>query len=222
TITLYAIWEPIPAYAFTKGADGVWTKESGVTLDFTVSRDPKNDTAFTHFTGIKIDGEAVDESSYTAVSGSVNLSLKADYLETLDEGSHTLTALFDDGSAETKFTVNPVSADEPADEPTDEPETPDEPAAPIEDPVTPDQPADSNNGDQDADADGNNGNSGNSGSSGKNYAQSGNSNKNNGSGKSNSPKTGDESNLVLWVAVLTVFGGAAATAVVFGQRKRKQ
>ena len=36
------------------------------------------------------------------------------------------------------------------------------------------------------------------------------------------PKTGDQSNIGLWVAVLAVSGGAAATAVVLYKRKRKQ
>ena len=60
---------------------------------------------FVHFTGLELDGETVGEHQYTAAAGSVNISLKASYLETLAAGGHTLKAIFTNGEAETEFTV---------------------------------------------------------------------------------------------------------------------
>ncbi|MCR4841585.1 MAG: hypothetical protein K5848_08620 [Lachnospiraceae bacterium] len=93
-------------YKFVEGMDSEWTKESGKTLEFTAERNVGNEFAFNHFTGIEVDGEAVDEKNYEAVSGSVVVTLKADYLNTLKEGAHTITLKFDDADAiTTNFTV---------------------------------------------------------------------------------------------------------------------
>ena len=93
-------------YSFTSGDGALWTSGSTDTLDFTVKRSVDDDKTFDLFTGILVDGEAVDASNYTAEAGSVNISLKAEYLETLAEGDHTITAGFDEGfSAEASFTI---------------------------------------------------------------------------------------------------------------------
>ena len=53
-----------------------------------------------------MDGNEVDPSLCTAVRGSVNLDLSAEYLETLEKGDHELVLTFDDGeSAPAVFTV---------------------------------------------------------------------------------------------------------------------
>lgn len=52
----------------------------------------------------------LDTKDYDAVSGSLNASLKADYLNTLSAGEHTLSVHFDDGSADTKLTVKEAVA----------------------------------------------------------------------------------------------------------------
>ena len=70
----------------------------------------QDDETIDHFTGIKIDGKTVPESAYSAVSGSVVITLDPDYLEDLAIGTHTLTAEFDDAeAAEASFTI--VEAD---------------------------------------------------------------------------------------------------------------
>ncbi|MBR6237190.1 MAG: hypothetical protein IKR16_05560 [Firmicutes bacterium] len=92
-------------YKFTEGMGQKWYKRSGEDAKFTVVRDPFNEDAFKHFTGIKVDGQVVDTANYDAVSGSVKLTLHNDYLETLAEGEHSLTATFDDGEATTNFFV---------------------------------------------------------------------------------------------------------------------
>lgn len=94
------------SYSFTEGADAKWTRGSGSKLAFKVVRSHGNASAFDHFTGVSIDNAEVGKESYTAKSGSVILTLDAEYLEKLPAGRHTIAALFDDGRAETQFTVS--------------------------------------------------------------------------------------------------------------------
>lgn len=57
------------------------------------------------FTGIEVDGEAVDAENYTVKSGSTVISLKPEYLSTLSVGNHTLTVIYTDGEASGGFEV---------------------------------------------------------------------------------------------------------------------
>ena len=93
-------------YRNTEGNGTQWTKGSNKTADFTFKRSENDSEAFSHFTGIQVDGKDVDKANYTADSESVIVKLKPAYLETLSVGEHTLTALFDDGNAASaKFTI---------------------------------------------------------------------------------------------------------------------
>lgn len=85
-------------YRNTGGDGAVWTKGSSATVAFTFKRSVDDKKTIRHFTGILVDGNSVDASNYTAESGSVIITLKPKYLETLAVGKHTLTALFDDGN----------------------------------------------------------------------------------------------------------------------------
>ncbi len=93
------------SYRFTKGDGSTWTKDLAVPLDFTVKRSVDDETSFDRFTGIKIDGVEVENTNYTAKSGSVELSLNAAYLQNLSVGAHTIEAIFNDGSATAAFNV---------------------------------------------------------------------------------------------------------------------
>ncbi|MBR2789060.1 MAG: hypothetical protein IKD70_00375 [Eggerthellaceae bacterium] len=84
------------SYVNTSGGGSVWNDGDG-DLAFIFTRTVDEAETFSHFTGIKVDGQAVDSSDYTAESGSVVVTLKATYLETLSAGDHTLSAMFDDG-----------------------------------------------------------------------------------------------------------------------------
>ena len=84
------------SYVNTSGDGSVWNDGDG-DLVFTFARTVDEAETFTHFTGIKVDGQAVEPTEYTAVSGSVVVTLKASYLQTLAVGDHTLAAMFDDG-----------------------------------------------------------------------------------------------------------------------------
>lgn len=102
--TVKILWADV-TYTVTKGANATWTKSSSKTYDVTVQRSANDHLTFGLFTGISIDGKAVDSANYTAAPGSVKLSLKAAYLKTLSEGVHTMVVTFTDGSASTRFTV---------------------------------------------------------------------------------------------------------------------
>ena len=85
-------------YRVVSGDGSVYTKGSGTDLTFVFKRNINDETTFEHFTGILVDGVAVAADQYTAKSGSVEVTLKASYLETLSEGKHSLTAQFEDGN----------------------------------------------------------------------------------------------------------------------------
>lgn len=86
-------------YRLVKGDGSKWQKGSEEDLEFTFKRSKDDNTTFDHFTGIEIDGKEVDEDDYDAKAGSVIVTLKASYLETLGTGKHKIRANFDDGNS---------------------------------------------------------------------------------------------------------------------------
>ena len=107
----------VPVYSYTEGADAEWTKGNKTGLNFEIKGSPDDKETFEKFIGLASDGSTVAAENYTAASGSVKLTIKAAWLETLTAGKHTLTANFKDGKAEASFTVKdaPPPADGPAD-----------------------------------------------------------------------------------------------------------
>lgn len=83
----------------------IYDKASGRDVTITCNGD------FAKFTGIKVDGSVVDSSNYTAVSGSTVLTLKASYLGTLTDGSHTITFVYTDGEANANLTVRTAGSE---------------------------------------------------------------------------------------------------------------
>lgn len=65
------------------------------------------------FAGIQIDGTILNRSNYTVTSGSTILSLKANYLNTLQDGKHTLTILYTDGQVSLTFEVKKSDTNTP-------------------------------------------------------------------------------------------------------------
>ncbi len=90
----------VAVYQILNGADSSWT--SGSSAGLTI----RGDGAFSKFTGVKVDGNLLDRSNYTAEEGSTIITLKADYLNTLSAGNHTVEILWTDGLAVTAFTIN--------------------------------------------------------------------------------------------------------------------
>lgn len=60
---------------------------------------------FWKFTGVKIDGNLIDKSNYSAREGSTIVTLSPEYLNTLGAGMHTLEMQWTDGLGETSFTI---------------------------------------------------------------------------------------------------------------------
>lgn len=117
-ITLYAKWTEesitpgVITYTVVSGGDSTWIKDSTSTITITVKRSEADDTCFSHFTGVQIDGTALAASDYEAKAGSTLITLKAATLQKLSTGSHTVTVIFDDGKAETSVTVKAATSPE--------------------------------------------------------------------------------------------------------------
>ena len=89
--------------------EATWTLGSDEPVVFTFERNAADELTFSHFTGVSVDDKALEASAFNAVAGSVVLTLKPEYLNTLDEGKHSVKALFDDGDpAEATLVVRPA------------------------------------------------------------------------------------------------------------------
>lgn len=86
-------------YEMLDGANSRWKHGSSENLTFRGSGD------FSKFTGVKVDGNPVDSSNYSAEEGSTIITMKASYLNTLTIETHSIEILWTDGSAATSFTI---------------------------------------------------------------------------------------------------------------------
>ena len=84
------------AYTVT---DGEHTINDGKDTSVTVKREPDDSKTYDLYTGAQVDGKDLPEGSHTTAKGSLILTLKAAYLDTLTVGDHKLTIAFEDGSA---------------------------------------------------------------------------------------------------------------------------
>ena len=88
------------------GGNSTWTKGSSSGVTIVVKRNVDDDTCFSHFTSVQIDGTTlVNGTDYTAVAGSTVITLKPAALEKLSTGTKTVTINFDDGKATTNLTI---------------------------------------------------------------------------------------------------------------------
>ena len=86
-------------YEIIDGKDETWTLDSDGNLTI------KGNGDFSKFVGVKVDGNLLDTKYYTAKEGSTIITLKAEYLNTLSVGSYTFEIVWNDGSANTSFTI---------------------------------------------------------------------------------------------------------------------
>ncbi len=91
-------------YKITDGANSIWKKGSSDGLTF------QGNGAYTKFRSIKIDEQYIGGSNYTKKSDPTIVTMLASYLETLSVGDHNLTMVWEDGIAETVFTVSAGSS----------------------------------------------------------------------------------------------------------------
>lgn len=96
---------PDNTYQIIDGANSSWTHDSDGNITIRGNGD------FSKFTGVKLDGNLIDKSNYTAKEGSTIITLKASYLNTLSAGTHTVEILWTDGSASTTFTIKANTTD---------------------------------------------------------------------------------------------------------------
>jgi hypothetical protein len=145
-----ALWQDIPVtYTFITdpadpsgtadpaGSVKTWTRGCGKNLEFTVKGYPNDEATFDLFGGINMDRKPVPAGSYTATRGSVNISVKADYLDSLEDGSHTLSVKIGESTVDTTFSIAAPAT------PTDlEPDVTEPPATPTDlEPTETDKPA---------------------------------------------------------------------------------
>ena len=79
-------------YAFLQGAGQEHVYGSGARLNF------KNNARYDKLVGVSVDGKDLDASSYDTAKGSTIVGLNAAYLDTLDNGDHTLVAKYEYGA----------------------------------------------------------------------------------------------------------------------------
>ena len=66
----------------------------------------KSNAAFSDFIRAQLDGKTLEENNYTVKEGSTVVTLKADYVDTLSVGEHTIGIVSTNGTATTTFTVD--------------------------------------------------------------------------------------------------------------------
>ena len=165
-------------YLIIDGADQ--TIGRGVDLTVTANGEVEK------FTGLLVDGGELDESAYTAESGSTIATISSDYLDTLALGTHSLTFVYEDGTAETTFTLAEAGSSEETTGETNE--------------IT------------EADDDDGTGIAGSGAASGSG-SLSGSTDASDASG-SGASQTGDSANMVLWILILVCAGGVIAAYVL--------
>ena len=78
-----------------------------------VKRSENDALTYKNFESVSVGGKAVAESNYAKKEGSLILTLKAAYLDTLAEGDHKVDIIFSDGSAETTLRIAAMPDDIP-------------------------------------------------------------------------------------------------------------
>lgn len=183
-------------YEIIDGANSSWTQST----DGSGSIRIRGNGEISKFVNVKVDGTIVDPANYTVTEGSTIIELKADYLKTLSEGTHTFEIIWTDGAAGTSFTVSKNTSGAPGNNDNNKDENND------------------NNGNND------NGNDSNNGSNNGNN-NAGNNGISNTAGNDNtvvqildvSPNTGDASGI--WIALFVV--SAVGLAVMLVRRKKQ-
>lgn len=101
---LNTLFRALTDYKIIKGSGRSWYQDDVVGLAFVANG------AYSKFTQVRIDGEALPESEYASWSGSTVITLKPSYLMTLSIGSHKIQVVYTDGAtAEEPFKVCPPS-----------------------------------------------------------------------------------------------------------------
>lgn len=100
-------------YQLKSGPKGAYVRRSGASFEFAFTRSDDDAITYDRFVGVEVDGKRLTPLQYFAKRGSVVITLTPAYLDLLSAGKHTLTVIFDDGSAQAEFEVVEKSAEEP-------------------------------------------------------------------------------------------------------------
>ncbi len=88
---------------------------------FTVNADHNDDLTYSKFRALYIDGMPVSYNNFTKESGSLKLTLKADYMQRMECGDHDVRFVFSDGDANSVLHIlqgSPTPPEEPDDIPS--------------------------------------------------------------------------------------------------------
>ena len=96
------------AYAVLKMENTEYTIGSGKKAVITVTRSVEDNRTFSLYTGSSMDGKPIASGNCDTAPGSLVLTLKAYYLDSLSVGDHKLTISFKDGSVDTTVKILPV------------------------------------------------------------------------------------------------------------------
>ncbi len=115
-ITLYAKWikgSPEIEATYAVVGMGSTTVDLNNAEDITVEieRSKDNDSIGSHFKGVLIDGVEVDYYNYELAEDNSSVIIRADAFDGLEAGEHTITIVYDDGTAEVELIV--ADGDEP-------------------------------------------------------------------------------------------------------------
>ena len=117
SVVIPALGKPDPIiYGFAVAPVTEWKKGSGKDIVLISTAD------FSKFVGVKVDGALLDNSNFTASGDDTKVTVKAEYLQTLTVGKHTIVVVSDDGEASATLNVTEESVLPP--------DTPDEPTKP--------------------------------------------------------------------------------------------
>ena len=122
----FRILQPL-AYTLVKGPDAPVKQGTGAVVEFEFKRSYDDDTTLDHLKSVLLNGEKLPETAYSTRRGSAIITLNASFIDSLEPGDFTLTAVFDDGQASADFAI----------EPPDPNPTPPGPVPPDPDPTPP-------------------------------------------------------------------------------------
>ena len=199
-------------YEFFEGADSSYEKNNGEGLMF------KNNARADVLTRLLVDGTEADKS-YAAGPAYTTVTLPADYLDMLENGTHTLTAVYyHDGEeirVETTFTVTGEEASTEATDPTGS-------ADPTEatDPTGSENPTEGTDPTGSADPTDNTGTSPSESTASQkskySYSEGGKASK---ADRSDGVSTGDSNNMIIWYVLGAAAAGVLVTSVAVRKKK---
>ena len=128
--SIYGVWAE-DEYYFDKNENATWTHGSSEDLEIVVKRRMDDQNTFRYYVNASVDGEILTKDQASAEEGSLILTLKSDYLESLSDGEHDLAIYFAGESAYGDFYMNTTITIDEAEEESEEgivvPSTPDAP-----------------------------------------------------------------------------------------------